>query len=127
MALSVTLSECLPNASAAIVAIKAQVEEAPKILLGGMALNEADPEPGALGCDAIARNALEAVREARRLVGLTDGALTLEEHLFLLGRRIRTIRGRLNMTQQELGDASGLDRSYISAASEIEQAHPAGG
>ena len=115
VALSSTLPESLLNVRAAADAIRAPDEPTPKILLGGRALSGVGVDPTALGCDAIAGNAMEAVREARRLVGVADGRLTLEEHLTLLGRRIKAIRTRLGMTQQELGRASGLDRTYISA------------
>ena len=115
VALSSTLPEFLPHVRAAADAIRAPDEPTPKILLGGRALSGNGVDPTALGCDAIAANAMEAVREARRLVGVADGRLTLEEHLTLLGRRIKAIRTRLGMTQQELGRASGLDRTYISA------------
>lgn len=115
VALSSTLPEFLPHVRAAADAIRGPGEPTPKILLGGRALSGNGVDPTALGCDAIAGNALEAVREARRLVGVADKRLTLEEHLTLLGRRIKAIRTRLGMTQQELGKASGLDRTYISA------------
>ena len=120
VALSSTVPEFLPNARAAAESVRdwarLQKQKTPKILLGGGALEggtlQNDPE--ALGCDAIAGNVLEAVSEARRLVGLADEKLTLGEHLALMGRRINTIRTSEKMTQQQLADASGLDRTYIS-------------
>ena len=57
---------------------------------------------------------MEAVSEARRLVRLTDENLTLGEHLTLMGRRINAARTSRRMTQQQLADASELDRTYIS-------------
>ena len=131
VALSSTVPEFLPNARAAAESVRAlgASQKIPKILLGGGALNRraesgewrTDHSPlntrhwkEALGCDAIAGNVLEAVSEARRLVGLADDRLTLEEHLALMGRRINTIRTSEKMTQQQLADASGLDRTYIS-------------
>ena len=48
----------------------------PKVLLGGKALDATDQDPAALGYDAVAHSALEAVREACRLVGLTEQKLT---------------------------------------------------
>ena len=121
VALSVTLPELVPNASAAIDKIRCLGNPVPKILLGGRGLNGNTLAPAALGCDAIASNASEAVHEARRLAGLTEGWLTLEEHLALLGRRINAIRTRLGMTQQEVAQASGLDRTYISAVKRGKQ------
>ena len=114
VALSSTLPEFLPNAATAAEAIRQLNSPAPKILLGGRALGRAAKGAEDLGCDAVAGNILEAVAEARRLVGLTKERLTLEEQLGVMGRRINEARGSRKMTQQALADASGLDRTYIS-------------
>ncbi len=114
VALSSTLPEFLPNAGNASNAIRELNSPVPKILLGGKALDKADRDIEGLGCDATAGNILEAVAEARRLVGLTEERLTLEEQLGVMGRRINEARGSRKMTQQALADASGLDRTYIS-------------
>ncbi len=114
VALSSTLPEFLPNARNASDAIRELNSPAPKILLGGKALDGTNHDQKALGCDATAGNVLEAVAEARRLVGLTEERLTLEEQLGVMGRRINEARGSRKMTQQALADASGLDRTYIS-------------
>ncbi len=114
VALSSTQPEFLPNAKATADAIRELNRPAPKIMLGGRALYETNQNVKDLGCDAIAGNALEAVAEARRLVGLTNEKLSLQEQLALMGRRVNQTRASLSMTQQELADASGLDRTYIS-------------
>ena len=114
VALSSTVPEFLPNAGNASDAIRELNSPAPKILLGGKALDGTNHDQKALGCDATAGNILEAVAEARRLVGLTEERLTLKEQLGLMGRRINEARVSRKMTQQALADASGLDRTYIS-------------
>ena len=114
VALSVTQAEFLPNARAAAAAIRERNGPAAKILLGGRALDGTDKDVRSLGADAVAGNALQALTEARRLVGLTRERMSLEEQLALMGRRIREARSGLSMTQQALGEASGLDRTYIS-------------
>ncbi len=114
VALSSTLPELLPNARAAAEAVRGLGEPCPKILLGGRSLDGTSPDPDALGCDAIANTVLDAVREARRLVGLADERVTLGQQLSFLGRRVNAMRKARRMTQQELGDLSGLDRTYIS-------------
>ena len=114
VALSCTLAELLPNAAAAASAVCDIGPPSPKILFGGAAVSGAGRNPSGMRCDAIAGNALEAVAEARRLVGLTAEKPSLEEQLSLMGRRINSIRTTSGMTQRELAEASGLDRTYIS-------------
>ena len=114
LALSSTMPELIPNVIVAAAAIRGLGPPGPKILLGGAALGRTSRDVKSLGCDAVAGNVLEAVGEARRLVGLTEQKLTLEEQLSLMGRRIHSMRTSRNATQRELADASGLDRTYIS-------------
>ena len=121
VALSSTLPEFLPNVEATTEAIRSSDAPTPKILLGGRAIEGQKLDPAALGCDAVAGNALDAVNEARRLVGATEGALTLDARLASLGGRVSAMRKRRGMTQQELGNASGLDRTYISAVERGKQ------
>lgn len=115
LALSATMPESLLNARVAADAVRAPPPPRPKVLLGGAAVVDGDEDPESLGCDAIARSAVEALAEARRLVGLTSEKATLEEQLEWMGQRIKATRTRLRMTQRDLADASGLERSYISS------------
>ena len=114
VALSSTMPEFLPNARTAADAVRRRCSGSTRILLGGGALDDATIDLDELGCDAIANNVPDAVSEARRLVGLTEENLTLGEHLALMGRRINAARTNQKMTQQQLADASELDRTYIS-------------
>ena len=114
VAVSATMPEFLPNVKAATDVIRRVDSPRPKIMLGGGALENTSHDLDALGCDAVVGSALEAVSEARRLVGLTEENLTLGEHLALMGRRINAERTSRRMTQQQLADASELDRTYIS-------------
>ena len=94
VALSVTQAEFLPNARAAAAAIRERNGPAAKILLGGRALDGTDLDLSSLGCDAVAGDALQALTEARRLVGLTRDRISLEEQLTLMGQRIREARSQ---------------------------------
>ena len=114
LALSVALPEFLPNAVAVAEAVRQLLPDRPRILLGGNALNHAAHDLNALGCDAVAHNIPDAIRQARHLIGLAERKLTLDEQLALLGRRVNAARTSRRMTQQELADASGLERTYIS-------------
>ncbi len=114
VALSATDTGNLPRVIETSRAIRGLGESAPKIILGGLALEQAGGEPESYGCDAIMTDAADAVRLARRLVGLESARPTLEQQLAALGSRIRTMRLRRGMTQKQLAEASGLDRTYIS-------------
>ena len=114
VAISSTMPEFLPNVRAAADVIRGGDSPRPRIMLGGGALKGTSHDLDALGCDSVVGNSLEAVSEARRLVGLTDDNLTLGEHLALMGRRINAVRTSRRMTQQQLADAAELDRTYIS-------------
>ena len=114
VALSSTLPEFLPNAATAAEAIREANSPPPKILLGGKALDRTTQGAEELGCDGTAGNVIEAVAESRRLVGLMEERLSLEEQLAMMGLKIKEARTGRRMTQQALADASGLDRTYIS-------------
>ena len=58
--------EFLPNVRDAADAIRELNSPAPKILLGGKALDKTNRDMDGLGCDATAGNVLEAVTEARQ-------------------------------------------------------------
>ena len=113
VALSCTLPEFLPNAREATAALR-ELDPTPKVLLGGLAVGPEELDVLSLGGDAFGRDARDAVDQARSLVGLERPRLSLSDHLAAMGRKINSIRTGLNMTQQDLAEASGLDRTYIS-------------
>lgn len=84
------------------------------MLLGGAAIGSSTEDSAPWDATLSPQTPLEAVSEARRLVGLSEDRLTLEEQLALMGQRVNSIRTSKNMTQRELAEASGLDRTYIS-------------
>ena len=119
VALSSTLFDLLPKAKLTAKNLSSLTPR-PKILLGGFAVANSDINDFD-DCDAIARDAIEGLTEARRIVGLTEQKLTLEDHLFSIGKKIRSIRNDKHITQQDLADSSGLDRTYISAVEQGKQ------
>ena len=114
VALSSTLPEFLPNVREVADLIRELPPVRPKILLGGGALDSASRDAEDFGCDAVASDILKAVSAARSLIGLTPAKPTLEEQLASIGRNINAARTSLGITQQQLADASGLERTYIS-------------
>ena len=85
-----------------------------KVLLGGPVLENMNDDWLVLGVNGIARDAVEGIKEARKIVGLAKEKFDFESHLTEIGIQIRTVRTQLQMTQQELADHSELDRTYIS-------------
>jgi methanogenic corrinoid protein MtbC1/DNA-binding XRE family transcriptional regulator len=120
VALSVTLTKFLPNVRETIDALR-QIQPAPKILIGGLAVSIPNPSNGALGADSVSLDAIEGLSEARRLVGLSEEKLTLDDHLVSIGQKIRSFRTNSRTTQQQLANASGLDRTYISTVEQGKQ------
>jgi methanogenic corrinoid protein MtbC1/DNA-binding XRE family transcriptional regulator len=118
--ISITNAAHITNVQSTIRALKSIIPN-PKILIGGLAMDDSKIDLKSFRGDAVALNIFEGVAVARNLVGLTDKGFTLEEHLAALGSRIRTERLENQMTQQDLATASELDRTYISALEQGKQ------
>ena len=112
VALSVVLPENLGGAQEGIAAAKNAAGNVP-VLLGGPAIRDA-LHARQLGADGFAADASQALEIARRLAGI-DPAETLGQILKGLDSRIQTTRRSMNWSQQDLAEASGLDRTYVSA------------
>jgi methanogenic corrinoid protein MtbC1/DNA-binding XRE family transcriptional regulator len=114
----VALSATLPALARAMAALRA-LPRPPRLLAGGAALS-AEGQARAHGADADGRDALAAVQEARRL--FADAApRSLPTFLKALGERVQSLRKGHRWSQQELADAAGLDRTYISAVEHGKQ------
>lgn len=111
VALSVTQAEFLPAASEAAIALR-RLLPPPKVLVGGAALRGRPRAAAALAADAVAADALTGMHEARKLVRQTAAAPP--DYFERLGRRIQELRTARAWTQQQLAEAAGLDRTYIS-------------
>ena len=112
VALSVTRAEFLPAASEAAMALRRLVP-APRVLVGGAALRGRPRAAAALGADAVAADALSGMHEARKLVRPAAAAAP-PDYFERLGRRTQELRTARDWTQQQLAEAAGLDRTYIS-------------
>ena len=76
---------------------------------------------GALPVDGIASDAMEALQEARRVVGIEHADQSLDAYLARLGQRIVNLRKAKGWNQQELANQAGINRTYISAAERGKQ------
>jgi methanogenic corrinoid protein MtbC1/DNA-binding XRE family transcriptional regulator len=86
-----------------------------KLLVGGQVFVSARPESLPKEIDAIATTIDEACEKARSLVGIPSSATSLDQVLKEIGTRISVNRKARRMSQQQVAEASGLDRAYISA------------
>jgi DNA-binding XRE family transcriptional regulator len=87
--------------------------DGPKILLGGQAMTRNEwPSDGTC---AVARNVVEGLQLARKL--LKDGRpkAVLKEYLIGLGRRVRDLRNKKGWTQEQLAESARLTRVSIVA------------
>ena len=112
LAISVVLVHNLERAASAVRSVRDAAPSVP-IMLGGPAIRD-QRHAEELGGSGYAADATDAVRTARSLVGLSSAA-TLDQLLRDLGNRIQAKRRLMNWNQQALAEASGLDRTYVSA------------
>jgi DNA-binding XRE family transcriptional regulator len=63
----------------------------------------------------VAADALSGMHEARRLVaGVPTVRATGKDYFQRLGQQVQELRSSKGWTQQQLAEAAGLDRTYIS-------------
>jgi methanogenic corrinoid protein MtbC1/DNA-binding XRE family transcriptional regulator len=114
VALSVTQTDRLPALTLAASGVRKLGSSVP-VLAGGAALRGRADAVATLGVDAIALDARAGVQEARRIaVAAPESPGGEEDYFARLGRRVQELRSAREWTQQELADAAGLDRTYIS-------------
>jgi MerR family transcriptional regulator, light-induced transcriptional regulator len=85
--------------------------EGPKILLGGQAIIRNEwPQDGTC---ALARDAVEGVEIASKLLKVERPKAVLKEYLIGLGRRVRDLRNQKGWTQEQLAESTHLTRVSI--------------
>jgi methanogenic corrinoid protein MtbC1/DNA-binding XRE family transcriptional regulator len=114
VALSVALEEHIVPASRAVTELR-NLPDPPKILIGGHIVAQDIDAVQALEVDGVAMDAVKAIREAHRLLGLSREPLTLNDYLTLLGQRVQKLRRQRMWSQEQLAQRADLDRTYISA------------
>ena len=89
------------------------IADPPKIILGGQAMirNEWPSD----GTCAVARNAVEGLQLARKLLKTGRPKAVLKEYLIGLGRRVRDLRNKRGWTQEQLAESARLTRVSIVA------------
>jgi methylmalonyl-CoA mutase cobalamin-binding subunit/DNA-binding XRE family transcriptional regulator len=120
LAVSVTLQKNLTHLRELVTGIQ-EFGTRPIILVGGPAFSGDAARAYGYGADAFAADAFTAVHEARRLCVKDRSNLTLEDLLSHIGTQLQAKRKQHGMSQQELADAAGLDRAYISGVERGKQ------
>jgi MerR family transcriptional regulator, light-induced transcriptional regulator len=112
VALSVRTSSGLDHARRVVRELRT-IADAPKILLGGQAMTR-NEWPSDATC-LIARNAMEGVQLAGKLLKAGRPKAVLKEYLIGLGRRVRDLRNKKGWTQEQLAESARLTRGSIVA------------
>ncbi len=104
--LSVVLDATVPATQETIGLLRGRLPGVP-ILVGG-------PAGQVVAADAVAADAREARRLARHLAGAPAEAHPLEALLRRVGQQAQVARRARGWSQQQLAEASGVDRAYLS-------------
>jgi methanogenic corrinoid protein MtbC1/DNA-binding XRE family transcriptional regulator len=112
VALSVRTSSGLDHARRVVRELKT-IADAPKIILGGQGMAR-DEWPSDATC-LIARDAVEGVQLAGKLLKAGQPKAVLKEYLIGLGRRVRELRNKKGWTQEQLAESARLTRVSIVA------------
>jgi MerR family transcriptional regulator, light-induced transcriptional regulator len=110
VALSVRTSTGLDHAGRVVEELTS-LAEGPKILLGGQAMIR-NEWPQDRTC-AVARDAVEGVGIAGKLLNAERRKAVLKEYLTGLGQRVRDLRNKKGWTQEQLAESTRLTRASI--------------
>jgi methanogenic corrinoid protein MtbC1/DNA-binding XRE family transcriptional regulator len=113
VALSVVLESSVAAAHETVGLLRGRLPGVP-VLTGG-------PAGGDLGADGVATSAREARRLARELAGTPAEAHPLEALLRRVGGQVQAARRTRGWSQQQLAEASGVDRAYLSGLENARQ------
>jgi methanogenic corrinoid protein MtbC1/DNA-binding XRE family transcriptional regulator len=111
--ISISLPEQASDLASAIRDLH-RLPNTPKVLLGGMLASGSPEALDKLKADGSAPDALSGVHQAHSLLGLAAPNQSLPEYLRELGRRVQGLRKERQWSQEQLAQAAGLDRTYIS-------------
>jgi methanogenic corrinoid protein MtbC1/DNA-binding XRE family transcriptional regulator len=113
VALSATMAQGMPHVRRLMAEIGA-LTVAPRIILGGQAMTSRGA-PAHGGAVAIARDAVDGLEIALKLLRTNRPKVILKEYLFALGRRVRSLRSKRGWTQEQLAEGARVTRVCIVA------------
>jgi methanogenic corrinoid protein MtbC1/DNA-binding XRE family transcriptional regulator len=118
--ISVSLPGLIPVAQKLINELR-KIPAGPKVIVGGAAFITNLDLVKEIQADGFAQDPHQAVNLARHLCGVLDAENALAVFLRKLGHSVHEHRKLKEMSQQELAQASDLDRAYISAVEHGKQ------
>ena len=122
--ISVTVPELINKLNETIKMLK-EVIPSVKVMVGGAALSGVNNSPNikanVIGADAVAKDIKSALGETKRILSPETPEQELEQLLSRIGSTLRFLRKEKKMSQREVSDSAGLDRTYLSAVENGKQ------
>ena len=112
--LSITLGEDL-HAVAKIVDKLGEMETSPKLIVGGRAFQDAKGLPKPLEDVHVVSDPRHATTLGRKLCGVLESEEAIEQLLHSVGQKLQARRKARGLSQKEVADAAGIDRTYLSS------------
>lgn len=126
VAISVTVPDFINNVNETIRMLKEAVPSV-KVIVGGAALTgvnnplNKDSKNQVKGADAVVKDIKSALSETKKILSPETPEQELEQLLGRIGATLRFLRKEKKMSQREVSDAAGLDRTYLSAVENGKQ------
>lgn len=120
VALSATLSGSLETLKQCIVAVRSAAPST-YVVIGGNAVLREPEKAASLGAEMIASGPVQAVLDVGMQFDIRGATMPLELILQKVGEQVKAKRVERGWSQQQLADAAGLDRTYLSGVEHGKQ------
>ncbi len=120
VALAATVPESMDRLKACVDATRAAHESAFIVIAGG-AVDRAPGDAEKLGADLVAGDPVETVFEIGMRFDVSGSTVPLDEILLRVGEQVRAKRVERGWSQQQLANAAGIDRTYLSGVEHGKQ------
>ena len=120
VALSATLIGDMESLEACVQAVR-EANESTFIVIGGVTVVAYPERTEATGADLISSDPVQAVIDIGAHFDISGSTMPLEHILQRVGEQVRAKRMERGWSQQQLADAAGLDRTYLSGVEHGKQ------
>lgn len=120
VALSATLQDTMEPLSACVKAVR-EANESTFIVIGGVTVAGEPELAESLGADLVADDPVQAVIDIGAHFDISGATMPLEQILQRVGEQVKAKRIERGWSQQQLADAAGLDRTYLSGVEHGKQ------